>query len=121
MTSDIEFTQPPTSGRKTVRYDWDAITAKLRQRPGEWALLAKQGKESTANAMREGKTSGFHPANGFEVTVADTNRDARPRTTDIYVRYNPEMDTGLTAKAAMAQVRKQQKEKQMQDTNGGSD
>lgn len=114
-TRKAEFTEPPTKGRKTVRYNWEAITAQLREHPIEWARIAKQGKESTANAIREGKVSGIHPSNGYEVMAAETKRNAKPRTADIFVRYNPETDTTLTAKerkAAMAAVRRAEKEKQ---------
>lgn len=115
MTSKVEFTDPPPTHTKTVRYDWDQITAQLRAHPMQWAQIAKQGKESTANAIREGKVSGIHPSNGYEVTARDTKRDAKPRTADIFVRYNPEKDQALTAKerrAAVAAVRKKEKENQ---------
>jgi len=43
-------TPPP----ERARYDWPAITAKLRRRPGKWLLIGEQIPRSVQSAVHRG-------------------------------------------------------------------
>jgi hypothetical protein len=111
----LKYVAPPTKNKRVV-YDWEAIYADLRANPGDWALLREDGTISTYNAVTQGKVKTFHPSMGIEMRTANNNFKVSPRTCDLYVRYNPDKDEGLTAKeveAAWRLHRKNQKEKKM--------
>lgn len=49
--SDREWrTSPPAQGRG--RYDWHAITAELREHPGEWTLIDPEASRSMVGAVK---------------------------------------------------------------------
>lgn len=114
MTKDLKFTEPPAAHRRDARrYDWDAVLAQLKANPTKWALLGEGERISIYNAIRGGKISNFHWSMGVEVTSANNDLTASPRTADIYVRYNPEGDTSLTVKQReqiMREARKAERE-----------
>ena len=81
--SQVEFVGglPRSNGHK---YDWDSITAELKQQPGEWAIVEGKGVAGTkgaagvaARSLRRGEVAGAKPGE-FESTV---------RGTTIYARY----------------------------------
>jgi hypothetical protein len=109
----LVFKDPPTQGKR-VRYDWDAIYAALRDNPGEWALLKEGGTISTYNAVTQNRIKNFNPTMGVEMRTANNNFKVKPRTCDIYVRFNPDLDESLTVKEREKMwiaYRKSQKEK----------
>jgi len=83
--SSVTFRDPPVP----PKYDWPAIAAQLRERPGEWALVFKAGNASRVNAVRDGRIAAVHPDLGFEMTTVNNTRQS-PRTCDLYLRFNPE-------------------------------
>lgn len=113
MTDNLKFGTPPTKYRREKRYDWDAILNQLRDNPEQWAILEEQGKVSIHNAISQGKISNFHPDMGIESRTAHTDFSVSPRRADIWVRYAPHADKGLTKKQAdkvMVEYRKRTKE-----------
>lgn len=90
----MRFVDPPNSKAVMGRwsYDWLDVGRKLRANPGEWLLLDEEARLSVASAIRQGSIKDFHPTQGFEVTVRNTQRKATPPTCTIYVRYNPEKE-----------------------------
>jgi hypothetical protein len=111
---DLNFEDPPERFRKRKSYEWTAIYQALKANPAQWALLAEGGLHSTYTAVSQGKISTFHPAMGIEMRTAN-NSTAKPRTCDLYARYNPDLDTALTVKErakVWVQARKIAKEKE---------
>lgn len=85
-TSDIKWEDPPP-GR--FRYDWTAIAQKLRERPGEWALIFERDRASLVTAIRINGIAAVAPAQGFECRTSNNTRDS-VRTCTLHMRYNPE-------------------------------
>lgn len=111
----LSFVDPPEKFRRRRAYEWTAILAALKDNPGEWALLAEGGMHSTYTAVTQGKTSAFHPSLGVEMRTANNDMTTKPRTCDLYARYNPDLDQALTVKerqAAWRRFRANQKEKE---------
>lgn len=73
---------PPKRGRVSSP-EHDAITAKLRQRPGEWALVLRNKWPSVASSMRQGKLASYRPTGAYEVATRARNKGR----VDIYARY----------------------------------
>jgi hypothetical protein len=101
IKSGIKFEDPPAEHRG--RYDWAAIAADLRSRPGEWALIFERDKTTYANAFQlglkdlprdefEARTSNTVPA----VTKAEADElgiEPRPRLCSLWLRYNPKKES----------------------------
>lgn len=83
-TPKIKFGEPPE--KQTHQYDWAAVAAGLRAKPGEWGLIFTQGLTSTANAVRQGLKD--LPLDEFEVRTANNTADS-PRRCDLWLRYKP--------------------------------
>lgn len=86
--TSVEWKAPPP-GR--LRYDWPKITAQLRKKPGEWALIYERDKTSIANALRQGAVDGVTPADGFE-TMTRNNVRYPVRVCSLFMRYVPSED-----------------------------
>jgi hypothetical protein len=84
----VKWDDPPPTG---PRYDWPAISRRLRRRPGEWLLVFEKDKTSITTAIRGGRIRSMHPSNGIEVRTANNTRDY-PRTCSLWLRYNPDND-----------------------------
>lgn len=111
---DPSFVEPPEKYRKRRSYEWTRIYDMIKSNPGQWLLLAEQGSHSTYTAVTQGKVSTFHPEKGVEMRTA--NNKGKPRTCDLYCRYNPDFDKSLTVKErekVWIQIRKIEKEKKM--------
>lgn len=80
------FQAPPATAGGTRRpaYDYAAVAATLRARPGEWMKL-EDLPAPVAVRIRTGKVAAFRPAGAWEATTR-TNGYARGRV-DIYVRF----------------------------------
>lgn len=83
--SQVKWESPPATGK--VKYNWPKIAARLRAKPGEWALIYRQDRLSVANAVRQGHVRDVLPGDGFEVRTANTN--TVDRTCSLYLRWNP--------------------------------
>lgn len=81
----ISFESPPP---RRQRYDWEAIAAKLIERPMEWAKVFEHGRTSQVNAIRQGAVTAVHPDLGFEVRTTDNVREP-VRTCTLWMRFNP--------------------------------
>lgn len=77
--TEIKFQNPPM--HKRGRTDWASVAEQLRQRPGEWALVARVNPAAVTHIKRGGYKA--FPAGEFEAT----SRNARDSKADIYVRY----------------------------------
>jgi len=84
--ADVTWEDPPATRR---RYDWDAIAAKLRDKPGEWAKVFEYDRTSTVNAIRQGAITPLSPALGFEVRTRNNVRHPI-RMCSLYMRWNPQ-------------------------------
>jgi len=121
MKDAVEFTEPPEKYRKRVAYDWDTIYANLKANPGQWAWL-NPGHVATVGtyvAVTQGKIKNFQPSMGIEMRTSDNDYNAKPRTCNLWARYNPDLDESLTVKErqqAWREIRKAEKEKKMQDS-----
>jgi hypothetical protein len=99
--SGIKFEDPPN--QREQRYDWAAIAADLRKRPGKWAKIFDRDKTTYVSAFYQGLKD--LPVTEFEVRVSNTDRgitkaDAEnlglapvPRTCTMYLRYNPNKES----------------------------
>lgn len=77
--TEIKFQNPPR--RKRGRTDWVSVAEQLRQRPGEWALVARMSPATVVRIKRGGYKA--FPAGEFEAT----SRNVRDKKADIYLRY----------------------------------
>lgn len=86
--TDVEAWLPPPRQTRG-RYDWVAISAQLRARPMQWALIFERDKASIAVAVQQGSVSTFHPDDGIEVRTRNNTRGPN-RTCSMYARFNPD-------------------------------
>lgn len=95
VSSKVKFGEPPPV-RETAPYDWQKIAGQLRKKPGEWALIFEQDKQSLATAIRLNGIKVLRAENGFEMRTANNRRHAQPRLCDLWMRYNPDKDRSTT-------------------------
>lgn len=103
----LKFEKPPTT--RGFSGDWAVVTAELRANAGQWALLGEGVKVSLGNAIRQSSIASVLPANGYEITMRNTQRTARPPTCDLYIRYTAARDENLTVKEREAALRLEKK------------
>jgi len=70
------------------------VAAKLRERPGEWALVQKDLPASVPSAVTGGRVRSVHPDLGFRVTTAGNRRPTDgPRVCgEMWMMYDPALD-----------------------------
>lgn len=78
---------------RVQKYDWHAVARALRERPGKWALVAKDVPRSTAAAIKRGERVAFQPPEDWLVT---TSGPAGSRG-DLYMAYIGAPGARLTA------------------------
>jgi hypothetical protein len=98
----VVFEEPP---ERPQQYDWQAISEQLRKRPMKWAKVFESDRASLVVAIRAGHIAAVHPDLGFEVTTTNNQRESRPRTCTLFLRYNPEKGDNL--KGAIRRGRKE--------------
>lgn len=81
----LVWKQPPPS----TRTDWAAIDAQLRERPGEWALVATRDTEQKAgqlmSELRVGKSQGYGKQRTVRLEVGAF--EVERRGLDVYARF----------------------------------
>lgn len=82
--SDVEWKEPAP---RPTQYNWEAIAAQLREKPGEWALVFERDRTTVVNAIRQGNVAAVRPADGFEVRTR--NNTIHPRQCSLFMRWNP--------------------------------
>ncbi|RLP68389.1 hypothetical protein D9V30_10390 [Mycetocola reblochoni] len=82
--AQLEFKEPPAHGRKKHVDDWKDTADQLRNRPGEWALVATDASPSMVRHIKAGTYIGMRPAGHFDA-VSRGNRGSR--ADEIYARY----------------------------------
>lgn len=90
--SGIKFEDPPP--KREQRYDWAKIAAKLRDRPGEWALVFEHDLTSLVTAFSLGGLKDL-PPDEFEAQTSNNDRGRPasgddpgiPRTCTLHMRY----------------------------------
>lgn len=76
--------EEPSPSRTTNRSKWREIADQLRERPGEWALVAEGFKYSVyATYINKGRLAPFEPSGSFE----GTSRKREDGKFDIYARF----------------------------------
>lgn len=80
----IEFKSPPPDGRGGSLADWSEVARQLKERPGEWAIVAQGVSATLAQAIKRADRAAFAPAGTFEA-VSRVSSTGRKR--DIYARY----------------------------------
>lgn len=87
----VAFGELPAPGRRRTTHS--LIAAQLRQRPGEWALIATRATpgnaSSTAQAIRTARLSSYAPRGAFE-SAARTEKGVY----GVYARYVGEEKPG---------------------------
>lgn len=70
MTADmdvenIEWVDPPPATEKSP---YDAFAAKLKERPGDWAILSRNRKSphTLASNIKKGRYKAFRPAGAYD-------------------------------------------------------
>lgn len=95
---------PPTQRATRGRYDWEAIAEDLRAHPHEWARIFENDLTSLATAIRINGIKVLRSDRGFRVRTSNNKRGLpgqdppQPRTCDLWLRYEPELDTERKAK-----------------------
>lgn len=82
---NLEFGKPSESRKKGRPSIWLAVAEMLRERPGEWALIAKDHNTSSVSFMRKGKVSAF-PAGEFEFRTVGHDRSTL-KSSEVWARY----------------------------------
>jgi hypothetical protein len=82
--SDIEWGELPPDNRGRPDNKWAEIADELRDRPGEWALIAKGVDSTIANKIRTGRYRSM-PRGQFEAVSRNSN--VANRRADIWARY----------------------------------
>lgn len=81
---EIKWEEPTPDGRGNKPFrDWAGISALLRDRPGEWAVVAEDVSVSTASHIKRGRFRGF-VAGEFEAVSRNV---INGRAEKIYARY----------------------------------
>ncbi|WP_086846954.1 hypothetical protein [Amycolatopsis kentuckyensis] len=89
MTDDLTWAPPPpvNRGGRRPSQEWFDIAAKLRQKPGEWAIVKSAKSPSNASdiamRIRRGGIEAFAPADTFEATSRSDGGDMFV----VYARY----------------------------------
>jgi len=99
-STSVKFSKNPPRPRRTGEYDWQAIARKLRQRPGEWALIFEGDRMTYVTAFRLNSLKDL-PLDEFEVRTVNTTKgitkaqaaeqgiEPEPRICDMWLRYVP--------------------------------
>lgn len=88
----LGFEEPPK--KREPEFDWNAVAARARRRPGQWYLVFRAGNYGYYSTILQDKISALKRHKGFEVRSANAkNPEGGPRTCDLFVRYVPEHDT----------------------------
>jgi hypothetical protein len=83
---EIEWEEPPPAkSRAYPKGVYVDIAKALRQNPGKWAIVRRDGQGNLAIFIRRGQVKGFAPAGSFEA-VSRANGLGRGHAT-IYARY----------------------------------
>ncbi|WIA95769.1 hypothetical protein [Curtobacterium sp. MCBA15_004] len=77
---DIKWEDPEPDAR--IKYDWAAMLAALRSRPGEWALIFEDAPASVATNLKRGIYADSKPGE-FETA----RRSVKKSRAKIYARY----------------------------------
>lgn len=84
MSGVVRWEDPPPHGNRS---QWQPVAEALRERPGEWALIAEGLKSGSAgamsNAIKVGRFSCWRPAGTFESRTSARGDGL----TDLYARY----------------------------------
>lgn len=83
--SDVRWEDPP-AGLRGATYDWAIIGKRLKERPGEWAMVAvcpnSPTAGNTARYIREGKYRALRALGVYDATARTIQGEAR-----VYARY----------------------------------
>ncbi len=105
----VQFTDPPPKGG----IKWEPVVAALKARPGKWALVFEAARISIPNAIRNQSIRDLRKDAGFEIRTSNESRATGARTADVYLRYNPNNDSGLSGherRSAIAEFNKNTEE-----------
>lgn len=84
MSAVLRWEEPPATSDRPVRLlDYEGIAHDLRERPGEWALVAVgPGHTGTAGHISSARARCFKPAGSFEARRQQVGEEIR-----VYARY----------------------------------
>jgi len=80
----VTWKAPPQPVHKGAKSKWPQIAAQLRERPGEWALIATDVSPSVAANIKAGRLRGME-AGAFDATVRANGYENR--RVDVYARF----------------------------------
>lgn len=99
-TPSLSWEEPADRGA----YDWAGIASQLEARPMEWAKVFDRDRQSLAVAIRVRGITALWPEKGFEVrTRNNVRRDVPVPVCTMYLRYNPTLDTRVSASVATSE------------------
>lgn len=79
--TQINWQEPPTSGRRTYVYKWKPFVEALKAHPGKWAVFDKEVNPNTGWRIRMGKHTAFQGGTFQAVTRKGKKQYL------LYVRY----------------------------------
>lgn len=92
-TPGVTFGDLPKPGRSAARELHSLIAAQLRQRPGQWALIATRSSASTAgstaHSIRTGKIKPYGPEGTYEAAARTVDGEHQ-----VHARYMGEDKPG---------------------------
>lgn len=68
------------------RHDWLEVARQLKERPGEWAVVAEDIQRTYVTAVKKGRIRAFQPAGTFEAISRGSGTEVG-RAGKLYVRY----------------------------------
>lgn len=88
LEEDFEWGDPPPGsvGRPTAAY-WEEVAEKLKSRPRQWALVAKNVNRSTAYNITNGNIRAFKDGLWEATQRGGLRRGYALDHADVYVRY----------------------------------
>lgn len=81
---NVVFRDPSPDGRTKGQRDWRAIFDSLRERPGEWGVVAEAALPVLAGQIRRGMYGGAEPGEFEAVSRREDNVQGKA---NIYARY----------------------------------
>lgn len=90
MTSVWSSEPPPVQTRagRPGKYDWAAIVAELKARPGEWLLIDDAAARGLPSAIMRRKMTALQD-DGWDWLVTTRNNNAETRTAEVWMSAVP--------------------------------
>ncbi len=84
MPTETWRKEPPGQRPRWGQYDWEAITAKLRKKPGEWMLVDDQARLGLQSAITRKRMVALR-SDEWDYLVSTSNTNMTDRTSELWM------------------------------------